>query len=611
MENVKNMSNPLLGKYKTQPRKHQQDCLNLYGNREAYALFAEMGTGKTWITLLNAADLWASHDLDALFVVAPNGVHLNWVAELGKHMPDWVRYRAVAWEPSQTKKYNAKLETLYSGADTTELRVFTMNWEALQTKRGLEAAERFCRGARRLMIAADESIKMKNPKAARTKAMMDLKPLSHYRRVMDGHPVGNSPFDLFSQFLWLDETILGTTSFYAFKAEYADMLPDEHRLLQHIVEKKIPLSAASRNYIYENALRINVIVEKNGRPELIAVAKKLLNVIEDGNYDRKIVEINDKLRSMFSDAVSPAKTRCLQLMACIDGVIMDRERKMSNMKNSKRLPQIVDKNKEGKPAYKNLDKLNALIAPHMYRVLKKDCLDLPPKVYKNVLFNLTAKQQEIYNKAKEECRLTFEGNETTFNKLVSLGKLAQITSGYYLHPMADEPVRIEPDDNPKIELLKDRVEAIIEQGGKVIVWARYRVEIEDIVKALKDVDGVELVEYHGGVKSKDRPEIIEHFERGSANVFIGNQQAGGTGITLVAASFVIYFSNDFSISNRLQSEDRAHRIGQEKTVTYINLAAIDTIDEHVINTLADKAELSDLLMADGDFADEVGKQLFS
>lgn len=511
----------ITGKFKTPPKKHQLVYLNEHGSKEAFALFAEMGTGKTWMTLLNTADLWASGDVTGLFVVAPNGVHLNWLGEIEKHLPDWVRYRAAAWSASPNKKERVAMDNLYEGTDSSELRIFTMNWEALQTKKGYEAAERFCRTCRSLMIAADESIRMKNPKAERTKSMLKLKRHSKYRRIMDGHPVGNSPFDLFSQFLFLDESILGTTSFSAFKAEYADMLQEGNPLLSYI---------------------------------------------------------KDKGRMHFT-------------------------------------PQIVAKDRNGKPMYKNLDKLNKLIAPHMYRVLKKDCMDLPPKIYKTVLFKMTPKQAAIYKKAKDECRIVYDNNETPFNKLVAVGKLAQITSGYYIHPMSPEPVRIE-GENLKLELLKDRVREVTDQGHKVIVWARFRIEIADIVAALKDEGFADsdIVEYHGGVKNRERPEEIKRFEEGDAKIFVGNQQAGGTGITLVSASYVIYFSNDFSSSNRLQSEDRAHRIGQTKSVTYINIAAQGTIDEAVIRSLEAKASMSDDIMGDmkgdAELADELGDLLF-
>jgi len=130
------------------------------------------------------------------------------------------------------------------------------------------------------------------------------------------------------------------------------------------------------------------------------------------------------------------------------------------------------------------------------------------------------------------------------------------------------------------------------------VWARYRIEIEDIVARLK-ADGIECVQYHGGIGKDDRTAAIESFERGAAQVFVGNQQAGGTGITLVAASYVIYFSNNFSLRDRFQSEDRAHRIGQKKNVTYINIAAKGTIDEAVIRALMSKKDVADTIIDKG------------
>jgi SNF2 family DNA or RNA helicase len=107
------------------------------------------------------------------------------------------------------------------------------------------------------------------------------------------------------------------------------------------------------------------------------------------------------------------------------------------------------------------------------------------------------------------------------------------------------------------------------------------------------------VQYHGGVGKDDRTAAIESFERGSAQVFVGNQQAGGTGITLIAASYVIYFSNNFSLRDRLQSEDRAHRIGQTRNVTYINIAAKGTIDESVVKALTAKKDVADTIIDRG------------
>lgn len=489
-------------KFKTKPYRHQLECLNRFGRKQAFALLAEMGTGKTWIVINNIADLWASGECDAVLVFAPNGVHSNWTRlELPKHMPDWVRWKAAAWTATPKKDERQALESLFD-AGNNELRVLTMNWEALQSKRGADFAKSFAMNAERLMIVCDESDAVKNPTAKRTKELMQLKGYSKWRRIMSGTPINNAPFDAFSQFTFLDSRILGTTSFYAFKAEYAEMLPPTNALVQSIREK-----TGSR-----------------GVPQVVATAG-------------------------------------------------------------------------GRPKYRNLDKLSSKIAPHSFRVLKKDCLDLPDKIYKTLYFDLTPQQRVVYKKANDECRLAFEGEETPFNKLVAVTKLAQVTSGYYIHPLSDEPVRIE-GDNPKLDLTIDRIKAIVNSGEKVIVWARYRIEIEDIVARLKD-EGIKPVEYHGGTKPGERVEAIDAFENGEAQVFVGNQQAGGTGITLVAASYVIYFSNNFSLRDRLQSEDRAHRIGQTKNVTYFNIAGKGTIDEAVIGALSSKKDVAETIIDRG------------
>jgi SNF2 family DNA or RNA helicase len=258
------------------------------------------------------------------------------------------------------------------------------------------------------------------------------------------------------------------------------------------------------------------------------------------------------------------------------------------------VPQIVAKNKDGTPIYKNLDKLNEIIKKSCYRVTKKECLDLPEKIYKNIFFELTKEQSEIYKQAKEECRLVFESETAIFNKLVAFGKLSQITSGYYSHPMSNDPIRIQ-GETPKIDLLIENVLKVLGNNEKIIIWAKYRIEIEDIFVKLKE-HRIRVVQYHGGVTDDMRRRAICDFEKGDAQVFLGNPQAAGIGITLVSASHVIYFSNSFSLRNRLQSEDRAHRIGQTKNVTYLNIAAKDTIDEDIIKSLMNKKTISDLII---------------
>lgn len=483
--------------YKTKPYKHQQYYLDNFNDRKYFALLAEMGTGKTWMIINNIQQLYINKKCLSALILAPNGVHLNWIEEFKKHSNFSDKDKFIAWQSShQTKAYKKQIEDLL--AYDYCFKCLIMNHEAISTKKGFDFAEKFCKAHGGLMIVLDESDSFKNPSAIRTKNIMKIRKYSAYRRIMTGTVVNNSPFDVFTQYNFLSHDILNCPSFYAFKTQYGVLLPNSSGLVQSIAAK------------------------------------------------------------------------------------------------TGRIPQIISTDKDGKPQYKNLNKLNALISPHSYRVLKKDCLDLPEKNYKNIYFELTPEQKTIYKKANDECRLILSnGNEATMIKIVALQKLAQITSGYFLHPTNQEPIKIN-GKNPKLDLLVDRVKSIVESGEKTIIWAKYRIEIADIAEKIKEL-GVKFVEYHGGISNADREIAINEFERGDAQIFIGNQQSGGVGITLVAASYVIYFSNSFSYQKRIQSEDRAHRIGQTKNVTYINLIAKNTIDEHILSALENKKDIAQII----------------
>lgn len=250
--------------------------------------------------------------------------------------------------------------------------------------------------------------------------------------------------------------------------------------------------------------------------------------------------------------------------------------------------QIVARNEDGTPKWRNLDKLQKLIAPHAFRVLKKDCLELPDKIYKTVFFRLEAAQQKAYKLMKERLRIKLDdGSIDTVQALAGLVKLQQITSGYVVRPDEQGMIFV-GDDNPRLDLLMETLEDI---EGKAIIWARFRPELEMIGAALKKA-GYKHVEYHGAVSAKDREHAIDNFQKGDSQFFLGQQQSGGIGLTLTAATTVIYFSNSFDYEVRAQSEDRAHRIGTKENVVYIDLVAEDTIDEPIARSLQRKAGMA-------------------
>lgn len=264
--------------------------------------------------------------------------------------------------------------------------------------------------------------------------------------------------------------------------------------------------------------------------------------------------------------------------------------------------------------YCNLDELQILIAPHSYRVTKSDCLDLPEKLYSKRYVELSPTQRTLYNSLKKDIVAEFNGKVMSAPlALTKLLRLQQIVGGYFV---PDQDMLIDPDGefittaglnkpipepidkvNPRVESL---IELLEETNGKVIIWARFRSEILAICSAIARTFGTKsAVEYHGGVDNKDRSDNIQRFQtQDDCRFFIGHVQAGGKGLTLHAATTVVYYSNDFSLENRLQSEDRAHRIGQKNNVTYIDFVASKTLDEKIVNTLREKKNVADLITGD-------------
>lgn len=484
---------------KTQGMAHQLQALQRMVGRRTYALFMEQGTGKTWTLLADAERLYAKGSIDSLLVVAPNGVHTNWInREIPAHMEGNIVARA--WRSGASQKHLRSLEDLFQvrkQGESLPLRVLTVNIDALVTKKGYEFCERFLLSGNPLIVL-DESSRIKNPDAARTKALMRLRRYAKGARIASGTPVTNAPVDVFAQMEFLESGLLGTTSYRAFVSEYADVLPANHPMI------------------------VNMTIRNP--------------------------------RAAYA--------------------------------------QIIARNADGSPRWRNLEKLQRLLEPHSFRVLKKDCLDLPEKIYKTITFELNKDQQRAYEKMQDELRIELDDRtELPVSELAALIKLQQITSGYVNTPLG---VKYVSDDNPRLKTLMDAIEDV---DGKFIVWARFREELYAIVEAFEEAN-IPCVQYHGGVGREDREAAVDDFQNGAARAFVGQPQSGGIGLTLTAAETVFYFSNDFNLETRLQSEDRAHRIGTRKNVVYIDIAAEGTIDEQISNNLQRKQRTAAVVLGD-------------
>jgi SNF2 family DNA or RNA helicase len=238
--------------------------------------------------------------------------------------------------------------------------------------------------------------------------------------------------------------------------------------------------------------------------------------------------------------------------------------------------------------FRNLGELSEKLKPFSYRVLKEDCLDLPDKIYMKRQINLTSEQLKVYDQMKKEALAILNGKKvTTVNALTQLMRLHQITCGHFT---SDDGIT-QPIKNNRINELMDVLEEI---EGKAIIWAHYQYDINTIIKEVEKVHGPgSIVDYYGLTPQDERQPNIKKFQDDPKCRFIvGTPSTGGYGITLTAANTVIYYSNGYDLEKRLQSEDRAHRIGQKKSVTYVDILADKTVDEKIVKSLRKKINIA-------------------
>lgn len=237
--------------------------------------------------------------------------------------------------------------------------------------------------------------------------------------------------------------------------------------------------------------------------------------------------------------------------------------------------------------YRNLPAMRAVLDAHGSRVTKEQCLDLPPKLYTKRYFELSPEQRRAYRALADQYEAEVRGGTVTATiAIVRLTRFQQITDGFVVDDDGREVSLCDP--NPRIELLLDVVRGL---AGSFIVWSKYRRAIDDVVAAL-DAAKVTTVRYDGQVSDDQREANKNAFQAREARAFVGNPAAGGMGLTLTAATTVIYLDNGYRLTSRLQSEDRAHRIGQAHPVLYVDIVAEGTVDEAIVQALREKREIA-------------------
>lgn len=233
--------------------------------------------------------------------------------------------------------------------------------------------------------------------------------------------------------------------------------------------------------------------------------------------------------------------------------------------------------------------LAAKIQPYVYQVTKDECLDLPNKLYETRYCSMTAEQAEAYEEAKEELLMKLADDDIDSYAIFRLfSALQQIVCGFWNR--RNERTRemdylIFPDR--RLPTLVDAVTSI-PPDEKVIVWAKYRYDIERIAASLQERFGeTSAVTFFGDLNERQRAKSVARF-RADARFFVATPSCGGHGLTLNEAAYAVFYNNGFKYAERLQAEDRNHRIGQARKVTYIDIHCCSGIDDRIAKSIASK-----------------------
>lgn len=459
--------------FKVKPFDHQLEIFNLIKDKLYYALFWEMGTGKTFELIhVIRYKLCNEPDLKPILVVCPKAVTNNWAKEFKLFSPNQDIEKIIA------VLEGTKQERILQLRDQSK-KIFIINYEGIGRIKDVQIQMMKMRwGA----IILDEAQRIKNHKAAQTKAILKIAQNSKYRYIATGTPILNTMMDIYTLYLFLDGGKLFGTNFYQFQNKY-------------FIDKHASWKGSPKYF-------------PNWQPR-----------------KDKEQEVQQKLYS------------------CAD------------------------------------------------RKLKENCLDLPPKVYEKYYVDMDSEQSRMYNELQKEL-ITFFKNETVVasTALTKILRLNQITSGFISVEGGEGEASIRNISDTKIKALCELVDDIV--PSKVIIWAFFRNDIKRIKEALSKYNPVVI---YGGTSGEERKYAIESFQTDDrCKVFIGQQRACGLGITLTKASYAIYYSQGYSLEDRLQSEDRCHRAGSEQhnKITYIDLVCKDTVDEIIIEALKNKEDFA-------------------
>lgn len=462
-------------KFKTQPYRHQAKEFDEHKNDPARALLWQMRTGKTKVMIDTAAYQFCQGAVTGVLILAPNGVHTNWIKrELPVHCSVPYKFHVYQASAVKTKWHQAGVDVVCRKGQP-HMSVLAMNSESIRTDNAQKILKKFLRIHKgKVFLIIDESHDFRTPGSRRSRVARSLAKHCAFRRILTGTAVSNTPLAAWSQFEILQPQALGYRTYGDFKVRYA---------------------------VY----------------------------------------------------------------------------RMARTKGGRQFEQLVD--------YANLEELTESIAKWSSVVLRKDCDDMPDLSETITHFSMSDKQKKIYDRLVKDYILEDSG----FDGGARLIKLQQITRGWYKDEFGEVVNVITDDHNPALQALERDVSST---DSKIIIWCQFREDIARVAALMKKM-GVAAVEYHGGVKTKDREKAIDSFMRfKKVRVFIGQPQAGGTGLNLSAAGTIIWYSHTQDLIIREQASERATKVGG-MVIDIIDYECDSSVDGLVLTSHRNKRNVAD------------------
>lgn len=512
---------------KRKPRQHQLDTFEVSKDADYWAILMDRGTGKTKVAIDTAVYMYRNKWIDLVVIIAPNGVHQRWITE---HLPldldEDILPDSFIWNNPSSKRDINRLLTFFDPPKKNTLQFVSFNIEAFQFEKAPNFLKRLLvKKGERVLIILDESTRIKIPGNKRTKTLITLGKYSKFKRILTGNEVTTSPFNLYSQYRFLDQHFWGHMNYFTFT-----------------------------HYFGKWTNQFASVKKTKGFTDCSECHQSTqLKVVRF--YDRKVSDFSVYFECpMCNKKVKSANPKVTQ--EC---------KKIKEERGLFQYPVLTE--------FLNMDELKSKISSCSTRVNKEDCLDLPDKIYMPLYTDMNDEQTRIYSELKTKMVSEYEGVEiTVINKLALSVRFRQIVGGFF-----PESSQLIGKKNPKMDAILYDLEGGFK--GMVIIWAVFHPEIEFIYNTLcKNYDG-QIEHFYGKTTPDNRNRIISDVQAGKVQFFVGNPDVAGTGLNLQMASLSYYFSNSPKPEPRWQSEDRTHRDGQKNVCIYKDVMIKGTVDD--------------------------------